>query len=377
MTLYKQPHGSAMQKRGDEKKDGIFARLKAKRDAKKSVNSTKEAMGHNVKEENKIENKKIADEVFELEKKTTVPENAKLSIETSNSSMGYSAKQITEAAGNTGHSGFTEGNNPNSGGHESYMNIDRSNVSNHQSWSDITRQSDLDNSGHVEGKVQAFTGKTTSLKATTGTFGKVAGANASVETNVRMGETTVRSNPEYASTVDGKGIGVGIVNDQIKYRMPGTGTFSEKGFGANVDAGFKISNNNISAKLGGGYSTLMPKGSRGYGFVEGGIKGNITSLNQIRDKNYYKASNIDVSLPFGITGRASTGAPKMSNSYLPMNSLNRNSGFKGSIGLNIRNVAQDRSIEFGIQKDYQSSSINPYLKASFRFGQDKRKKKFE
>jgi len=377
MALYKQPHGSAMQKRGDEKKDGIFARIKAKRDAKKRVEDTKEAMGHDVKEENKIKDKETADKVFETTKRSNIPENAKLTIETSNSGISPEAQKIINAAGTTGHSGFTEGNNSNSGGYESYMNIDRSNVSGAQSWADITRQSDLDNSGHVEGKVQAFTGKTTSLGATTGTFGKMGGANASAEANVRMGETTVRNPAKYASTINGLGIGVGTVNDQIKYRMPGTGTFSEKGFGANIDAGIKFSNNNLSAKFGGGYSSLNPVGDRGYGFVEGGIKGNLTSLNKIRDNNAYKASNINVSLPFSLTGRAATGGPKMPNSWLPMNSLNKNSGFKGSVGLNISNVARDRSIELGVQKDYQNSSINPYLKASFAFGQDKRQKKFE
>ncbi len=378
MALYKQPHGSAMQKRGDEKKDGFIARLKAKRDAKKAVKNTKEAMGHNSKEENKIKDKETADEIFETTKRSNIPENAKLTIETSNSGISPEAQKIIGAAGTTGHSGFVVGNNSNSGGYEpgQYMNIDRSNVSDYQSWSDITRQSDLDNSGHVEGKVQAFTDKTTSLGATTGTIGKSGGANVSVEANVRMGKTTVRNPAKYASTIDDKGIGVGAVNDQIKYRMPGTGTFSEKGFGANLDAGFKFSNNNLSAKFGGGYSSLMPKGDRAYGFVEGGIKGNITSLNQIRDRLAYKASNIDVSFPFGITGRAVAGGSKMPNSWLPMNSLNKNSGFKGNIGIKATNVAQDRSIELGIQKDYQNSSLNPYVKASFGFGQDKRKKKF-
>ncbi len=378
MALYKQPYGNRMEKRAALRKEGIFAKIKAKRDANRAEKNTKEAMGHDVKEENKISNKKLADEVFEIEKKTTIPESAKLTVETSNSGVSPEAQKIKDAAGMSGPTGFVESNNPNSGNHDSFMKPVYGGSA--QSHNDITSQGDRDQSGSVEGKVQAFEGKTTNIGFSTGTIGKVGdkdGANASFEANARFGPTSVRSTPEYASTINNIGIGPGANNTQIKYKMPGTGTFNQKGFGANVDAGFKVSNNILSAKFGGGYSSLNPKGSRGYGFVEGGIKGNLLNLNKIKDKNFYKAGNTNLSIPFSVTGRASAGGPKMPNSWLPMNSLNKNSGFKGSIGLNISNVAKNRSVEAGIQKDYQNSSVNPYLKASFAIGKDKSTKKNE
>ena len=385
MALYKQPYGSAMQKRGDERKDGIFAKIKAKIKAKNNIKDTKESMGHNVKEEKKIENKVKADEITKKEQKTTIPENAKLTIESSNSGISPEAQKIINAAGTTGHSGFTVGNNPNSGGYApgEYMNVDRSDVSGAPSWMDVTRQSDLDNSGHVEGKLQAFTGKTTSVGLTSGTIGKVGskdGPNAAFDLNARFGETTVRNPATYSSTYMGKGIGVGSNNTQVKYRMPGTGTFSDKGFGFNADGGFRISNNNMSFKAGAGYSSLMPKGNRGYGFIEGGLKGDLLNMNKIKKKNFYSAGNMNLSMPFNIKARAATGGPVMPNSWLPMNSLNRNSGVMANLGLNLSNVAKDRSIELGFKKDYQNSSINPYVKAAFGIGSknnDKRQKLYE
>lgn len=380
MALYKQPYGSAMQKKGDERRDGIFAKIKAKIKAKNNVKDTKESMGHNVKEEKRVENKVKADEITKKEQKTTIPENAKLTIESSNSGISPEAQKIVDNAGNTGHSGFTVGNNPNSGGYApgEYVNVDRSNVSGAPSWMDVTRQSDLDNSKHVEGKLQAYTGKTTSVGLTSGTIGKVGskdGPNAAFDLNARFGETTVRNPATYSNTYMGKGIGVGTNNTQIKYRMPGTGTFSDKGFGFNADGGFRISNNNMSFKAGAGYSSLMPKGSRGYGFVEAGLKGDLLNMNKIKKKNFYSAGNMNLSMPFDIKARAATGATTMNT-----NSLNKNSGIGASLGLKLSNVAKDRSIELGLQKDFQNSGVNAVVKAAFGIGtnkNDKREKFYE
>jgi len=390
MALYKQPYGNRMEKRAALRKDGIFAKIKAKREAKGRVKDTKEAMGHDVKEEKKADNNKKAQEVTKKEMKSIIPENASVSIEKSNTGISTEAQKIIDAAGTTGHSGFTTGTNANSGGYApgTYVNIDRSDVSGASSSMDITRQSDRDNSGHVEGKVQAFTGNTTELNATTGTLGKIGGdgANLAFDLNSRFGETTVRNPATYSSTVDGKGIGVGANNTQVKYRMPGTGTFGDKGFGLNIDGSARLSGNNFSIAGGAGYSSLMPEGSKAYGFVEGGMKGSLFDVNKWKKKHGYSRNikSMNLSMPFNVKARASTGAPNLTNSWLPMNSLHRNAGIKANVGLNLSNAAKDRSIEVGFKKDYQNSilqgQIHPYVKAKFGIfngKNDKRLKLYE
>ncbi len=374
MALYKQPYGSALQQETD---DGFLERWRNKRAAKKTskltgVDYTKQS------EEEKID---IVNKVSDSERKGTIKENASISFETTtNASMSTEAKKIVDAAGTSGHSGFVESFNPNSGNHDSFMRIVRQGNNSTPSYLDITPQSSIDQSNAVEGRVGAYTGNTKNIKLNTGTLG-VTNENSflnrfSAQARLQYGDAVFRNPATYESSIGGVGIGPAVNNTQVKYRTSGGG-FSEIGKGFNFDAGVKLSNPHVSVGGGIGLNNMNPVGSRTTAYVEGGLNADLYNNNSRLRNNFYDAKKLNVRVPIEINAKAVTGMAvqnKENASYkLPLNSLRRDGGFSGKASVMVENAVKGNKFELGFKKNYGDSKPTGFFSISHIIGKNKNK----
>lgn len=382
MALYKQPYGSAVQKTGDERKEGIFARIKAKRDAKRALKNTEEAMGHTKKFSKKQSDQysKVYNETKNEASGGTPNTKASVSVETSNPGVGREAQRIMDAAGNTEHKtgleNFIYSDNPNSAGYDGYYKPNRENMSFNSS-DNITQMTKTDQSGHLQGvgdvsnPLGAFTGKQTTIKANTPAINLGKDKNAA---SISFGaETTVgpakwASDAVYGNTINNKPIGL---QKGQNYLLSGGNYFDglgKKGTGHNTTLSMnfdkKVSpKTSVSGKFGLMSSNMLQKGNRLGGAVEVSAKTKLFDSNlDIFSKDPKK---YNLSLPVSASYRYSTSNPKLSNSRANIGSLSAYSGTQLKAGVEIENKANNNSINISMTKPRGQSKVYPSIGAKF------------
>lgn len=382
MALYKQPYGSAVQKTGDERKEGIFARIKAKRDAKRALKNTEEAMGHTKKF-----SKKQSDQYSKVYKETesevlgdTPNTKASVSVETSNPGVSREAQRIMNLAGNTeyqtGAENFIYSDNPNSAGHDGYYKLNREGMS-FNSTDNITQMTKTDNSGHLQGAgdvsdpLGAFTGKRTTIKANTASINPSKdkkAASISFGAEATVGPAQWASKSVYGNTINGKPIGL---QQGQQYLLSGgnyTDGMGKKGLGYNLGASFNIDKKvtpktELYSKVGLMTSNMLQKNNRLGGTGEIGVKTKLFDSNMDLFKKDPKKLN--VSIPVSASARYSTSKPTLSNSRANIGSLSGYSGTQLKAGVELENKATNNSFNFSMTKPYGHSKFFPSIGAKF------------
>jgi len=378
MALYKQPYGSAMQKRSDEQKDNIFTRIKAKRDQKK----TEKKQGHTGKY-----SKKQSDQYSKVYKETqnevlgdTPNTKASVSVETSNPGVSDEAQRIMNLAGNTEHQtgveNFIYSENANSMGYDGYYKPNRENMSFNSS-DNITQMTKTDMSGHLQGAgdvsdpLGAFTGERTTIKANTASINPnkdKKAASISFGAEATVGPAQWASKAVYGDTINGKP--VGLVPGQ-QYLLSGgnyTDGMGKKGLGYNLGASFNM-NKKISpktelyGKFGLMTSNMLQKHNRLGGTGELGVKTKLFDSNIDLFKKDPKKYNI--SLPVEASFKYATNKPTLSNSRANIGSLSGNSGTEIKAGVELENKATNNSFNFSMTKPRGHSKFFPSVGAKF------------
>lgn len=389
MALYKQPYGDRMEKRAALRKDGIFARIRAKREAKKegepskkNVKDTEKKMGHT-----KEFSKKQSDQYSKVYKETqsevlgdTPNTKASVSVETSNPGVSYEAQRVMKLAGNTEHQtgveNFIYSENPNSMGYDGYYKPNRENMSFNSS-DNITQMTKTDNSGHLQGAgdvsdpLGAFTGERTTIKANTASINPSKdkkAASISFGAEATVGPAQWASKAVYGDTINGKPVGL---TPGQQYLLSGgnfTDGMGKKGLGYNLGASMNFDKKltpktELFGKFGLMTSNMLQKNNRLGGTGEIGVKTKLFDSNMDLFKKDPKKYNI--SLPLSASARYSTSNATLSNSRANIGSLSGYSGTQLKAGVEVENKATNNSFNFSMTKPYGNSKFFPSVGAKF------------
>lgn len=284
MALYKQPNGSAVQKRGQKLKSRIAERKLIKKYGSVDAARAKAGMGPQApeptKEEIKAEKAKIKKQDLEKYKREVASSNATEIKPTINvSASNVNTPYFNQAIQNTGKgiSGYELKTNPNTMGYDQFYQPlvgDRDfrfdytpqrvfKQNDYQGQSGI--DPDFSKTGSLydsNSKISMFSGKNISAdfnlplyKSKYGTM--LGGKNFSLglKGSATIGETLSRKKPEYISQINNIPIGL---NPNAKWLKPGTGMINQKGVGAVGSLG-------VSAK----FDAIQDR------FTYGNFKGNV------------------------------------------------------------------------------------------------------